>query len=107
MLEEIQYIDNGLGSPADETPIPAPHTAWERISLYGKNLFVQTIIGPIQAIIQTVRAVTSADAKAQADALGRERALVRRAYLLGGMDATHCGTPLVDECIVGEGVRLN
>jgi hypothetical protein len=107
MLEEIQFIDNGLGSPAEETPIPAPPTTWERVSLYGKNLFVQTILGPIQPIIQTVRALTSADAKAQAEALGRERALVRRAYLLGGMDANHCVTPLVDECIIGEGVRLN
>ena len=96
MVREVFAINQGLGEPVAETPIPPPATAWARVGAYARDLVVQTAIGPLQPAIQTVRAITNAEGKSTAQALGRERALIRRAYLVGKLEASDCPVPRVE-----------
>ncbi len=93
MAEEVREIDDRLGESAVEAPVPAPATVGQRVRDYGRNLAVETVLGFVQPVVQTVLAVTDSEGKAVRAALARERGLVRRAYLLGAMEGRGCEMP--------------
>lgn len=90
LREEIVALDRGLGGPVVEPPAPVPASAGSRWGAYGKNVIVQTIIGPLQPIIQSVRAAGNYEDKERLSAARAERASLRRAYLLGARDGAGC-----------------
>lgn len=90
MADEVAMLDAGLGGPAEEIPPPVPAGAASRWGDYGKDLVVQTVIGPLQPIIQTVKAASNYDDKTRLRTETDARAATRRAYLLGRMDGAGC-----------------
>lgn len=88
--EEIAALDAGLGGPAVDVPPRLPATAGARWGSYGKNLVLQTIMGPLQPLIQTARAATNQEDKANLAADRQYRAATRRAYLMGILDGAGC-----------------
>lgn len=87
---ELAALDATLGGPAEEAPPPVPAGAGARWGAYGKNVVVQTVIGPLQPIIQTVRAASNSDEKARLATQTEQRAEIRRAYLIGSRDGAGC-----------------
>lgn len=100
MANEIARLDAGLGGPAEEIPPPAPAGAAARWGDYGKDLIVQTVIGPLQPIIQTVKAASNYDDKTRLRSEIDLRASTRRAYLLGRMDGADCAN--LDDALSGD-----
>jgi len=90
MATEISEIDAGLGRGAIDDGPPVPATAGARWADYGKDLIVQTVIGPLQPIIQTVKASINYDDKKRIQSESIERAEMRRAFLIGKMDGLGC-----------------
>ncbi|BFM05251.1 hypothetical protein [Halioxenophilus aromaticivorans] len=80
---EIAMIDAGLGEKAEDSPPQAKATAMQRLGSYFKDMAVETIKGPFQPVIQSVRAATNADEKDRIKAETASRGNVRRAYLMG------------------------
>jgi len=88
--EEIAAIDLGLGDKATETPLQTKQTATQKVGSYFKNVVVETVMGPLQPIIQTVRSVTNAEEKEKIAEEAKSRGNIRRAYLLGYREASGC-----------------
>ena len=87
---ELAEHDAGLGGPVVDAPPRKPATAGARWGSYGKNLIGQTLMGPFQPPIQTVRAAANAEDKELLQADKTFRAEARRAYLLGVLDGADC-----------------
>jgi len=92
MAAEIDTLSSGLGGPPTDSMPPIPATAGARWADYGKDVTVQTLIGPLQPIIQTVKASINYDDENRLETENRNRAQSRRAYLLGAMDGANCPT---------------
>lgn len=86
---EIEALERGL-DPAVDGGLPEPAGAASRWGDYGKDLVVQTVIGPLQPIIQTVKAAVNYDDKNRLTSENHQRAEIRRAYLLGSLEGTEC-----------------
>lgn len=95
---EITMIDTELGAEAIDAPPQTPPTSSQKVLRYLKNVAIETLKGPLQPVIQSVRAVTDADEKERARAESIERGSMRRAYLLGYREAHNC--PPVDEEVI-------
>ncbi len=89
---EITMIDAGLGQKAQDTPPKTKPTAMQRVGNYFKDMAVETIKGPFQPIIQSVRAATNAEEKDRSQAEATSRGKVRRAYLMGYGQGLGCAT---------------
>lgn len=87
---EIAALDDGLGGPVVDGPPLAPATAGARWGSYGKNLVLQTLMGPIQPLIQTVNAASNREDKQRVAADRVDRASLRRAYLRGLYEGGQC-----------------
>ena len=89
IAEEIENIDAGLGSVAVEEP---PNMAWpsaaKRTGGFLYNLTTQTVLGVLQPVIQTKRAIFNNDEKDSRLGESVERGKTRRAYLIGYAQAT-------------------
>ena len=95
IASEIDEISTGLGSSAIEEP---PNTAWptvaERAGSFLYNLASQTVLGVVQPVIQTKRAIFNDDEKEKRLAESVERGQIRRAYLIGFAQASGCDQPV-------------
>ena len=88
---EIAMIDTGLGSPAeDSAPNLTPPSALNRVGSYGKNLVQETLLGVVQPLIQTKRALFNDDEKERVLDDTITRGTTRRAYLMGLNDGAKC-----------------
>lgn len=87
---EIETLDTGLGGPVSDSAPLQPATAGQRWGSYGKNLFVQSIMGPFQPLIQTARAANNSEDKELLAQDRLNRASLRRAYLRGSWDSADC-----------------
>ena len=91
IAEEISRIDEGLGSPAiDGPPNTESPSGLERTGSFVYNLTTQTVLGVLQPIIQTKRAIFNDDEKERRMTESVQRGTTRRAYLLGYAQATGC-----------------
>lgn len=93
---EIALIDQGLGQKAEDSAPQAKATAGQRVGSYFKDLALETIKGPFQPIIQSVRAATNADEKDRVRAEAVNRGSVRRAYLMGYSEGLGCSAKTDD-----------
>jgi hypothetical protein len=88
---EIDMLNTGLGSAAVEEP---PNTAWpsvaQRVGGFMYNLATQTVLGALQPVIQTKRALFNDDEKDKRMLESVERGNTRRAYLIGYAQASGC-----------------
>ncbi|MGB5246323.1 MAG: hypothetical protein WBN34_07230 [Woeseia sp.] len=95
IANEIASLDSGLGGPVVDGPPLAPATAGARWGSYGKNLVLQTIMGPFQPVIQTVNAASNREDKQRLAADRVDRAALRRAYLRGLYEGGNCHAAVV------------
>ncbi|MBT8148728.1 MAG: hypothetical protein KJO24_02275 [Gammaproteobacteria bacterium] len=93
VVAEIAAIDAGLGGPAVEAPPATPPTAMQKTGRYFYDLGVQTVLGQLQAFIQTKRMIFNDAEKERLGAEALERGTTRRAYLMGYAKATQCELP--------------
>lgn len=87
---EIATIDAGLGEPAEEKPPAPPPTTAQKIGRSFYDIAVQSILGPVQVVIQTKRAIFGDAEKERRGAEALERGTTRRAYLMGYAGAENC-----------------
>ena len=87
---EIAFLDQGLGSKAVDKPPVVPPTTGQKTGNYFYNLGVQTVLGQLQAFIQTKRAIFDDDEKDRRVSESVERGTIRRAYLKGYAEASGC-----------------
>lgn len=91
IANEIDRLNSGLGSVAvEEPPNTASPTVAKRAGEYLYNVTTQTILGPLQPLIQTKRAIFNDDEKDKRLAESVERGQTRRAYLIGYAQASGC-----------------
>jgi|GEM_PF-2838250 len=103
MANEIDEISAGLGSAAIETPPnTASPTAAQRAGKYLYNLGSQTVLGVLQPVIQTKRAIFNDDEKDRRLAQSVERGQTRRAYLIGYAQASGCDQQVAGPVTVSE-----
>lgn len=108
MANEIDKINAGMGSVAIEEP---PNTAWpsaaQRTGEFIYNLAAQTVLGALQPVIQTKRAIFNDDEKDRRLAESVERGQTRRAYLIGYAQASGCDQKVVAPALLPEEVDTN